>query len=215
LRIHNGAISSMGGSGTNVYAQTLDLSQLASEFNGGDGIGWSGNATTISQCRSFWNTGDGFHSLSAANITGCVAELNTGDGFEIGPGRISNCTVISGSGRGIVTSGPCQIADCSIAAALDGIAIGSNCVVERNRVTSSSTHFAIHATSSGNKIDGNDVASSLVGIQVDASSGNIVVRNTAHGNTTAFTVPASNFTGPVVTSAAGVAAASPWANFSY
>ena len=215
LRIHNGAITGMGAIGVNVNAQCLDLTQVAVQFSGQDGFNYSGQAITITNCRAFWNTGDGFHSLSAANISECTAELNTSDGFEIGAGLLSHCNSLTSTGRGVVSAFGLQITDCHIGSFGDAITVGNNCTVARNWVNAPSPRIGIHATGASNRIEENDIQGTGTGVLVDGATGNIVVKNFARGNSTAYSVTGSNFLGPVVSNVSGVAGAGPWANFAY
>ena len=84
-----------------------------------------------------------------------------------------------------------------------------------------------HATSSDNRIEGNNVTDNDRGIQVGLN-GNIIIRNTAAANTTNYDIVSRNVFGAIVDRTASVAPAvlgnsaassagttDPWANFSY
>jgi len=110
----------------------------------------------------------------------------------------------------------------------DGIQVVSDCRVTDNSCDSngngSGDGAGIHATSSDNRIEGNNCTGADRGIDVDVA-GNIIIRNTCSGNTTNWDVVAGNICLVVqgVTGAAilgnsgGVAPGStdPNANFSY
>jgi parallel beta-helix repeat protein len=86
----------------------------------------------------------------------------------------------------------------------------------------------IHSTSSDNRIEDNNVVDNDLGIEV-ASSGSLIIKNSASGNTLNYVIAASNQYGVILDlTAPGSAAASgssapstlttttnPWANFSY
>ena len=85
----------------------------------------------------------------------------------------------------------------------------------------------LHVTSSDNRIEGNQVTDNDRGIDVDASL-NLIIKNSASGNTTNYVFVASNRYGPIIDiTAVGTAAVSgnsaadttttthPWANFTY
>ena len=82
-------------------------------------------------------------------------------------------------------------------------------------------------TSTDNRIEGNNVTGNDRGIAVDLS-GNLIIRNSASGNSVAYDIAAGNRYGPIIDiSATGTAAVSgssaastvattdPWANFTY
>lgn len=138
--------------------------------------------STLSNCAAYGNIGAAATSAGIGTNTGCTVSYcsasfndNTGSptptggmGFDVGVGNtIRNCTASTNRG--------------------DGINVDSNTVVREN--TCATNGYAagdgagIHATSSDNRIEGNNVADNDRGIDVDLA-GNIIVRNTASGNTT-------------------------------
>ena len=68
-------------------------------------------------------------------------------------------------------------------------------------------------SSAGNRIEGNNVIDSDRGIDVDVT-GNIIIKNTARGNTTNYIV-AGNTVGPILGISDPIVSTNPWANFSY
>jgi parallel beta-helix repeat protein len=113
----------------------------------------------------------------------------------------------------------------------DGVRVSSQCLVVNNTCddngASGGDGAGIHATTGDNRIDGNTVTRNDRGIDVDFS-GNLIIRNSASGNTTNYVIAADNRYGPVVDiTAAGTAAVNgnsaadtvitthPWANFAF
>ncbi len=82
----------------------------------------------------------------------------------------------------------------------DGIKITNDCVVRRNLCQangSSGDGAGIHATSTDNRLESNNVTDNDRGIDVDAA-GNLILKNTASGNTTNFDIAANNVFGAIV-----------------
>jgi parallel beta-helix repeat protein len=218
LHIKNGTINSMGGPGMDVYAQAISLSDVSVEFCT-PGFNVSGDTATIDHCRAFWNTGDGFNCSAGGVVSNCVAELNTGNGFTLSSNvHLSHCAANSVGLKGVSAGFGCDIADCRLSGGngVDAVSVSSSCTVERCLITFS-TGTGIHATSSKNVIQDNNMSSASPGAHgiVCDVVGNFVVRNTTTGVATPYTLPAGTFAGATVTTAAGVATAGPWSNFAY
>ena len=73
----------------------------------------------------------------------------------------------------------------------------------------------IHVVGTDNRIDGNTVTDNDRGIDVDAG-GNLVVRNSASGNSTEYAIVAGNHDAQRISSpGAGFVSTDPWANFEF
>ena len=77
----------------------------------------------------------------------------------------------------------------------------------------------IHITDSDNRIEGNNVTVNDRGIDVD-DFGNIIIKNTARGNTTNYSIVSGNDYGEIIINPGaqfngGVTNFNPWANFEY
>jgi len=113
----------------------------------------------------------------------------------------------------------------------DGIQVGNDCRVTDNSCDSngngSGDGAGIHATGSGNRIEGNIVTDADRGIDVDVG-GNIIIRNTCTSNTINWVIAANNYYGPIINrtgvvtaavngsvAASTLATTDPNANFSY
>jgi parallel beta-helix repeat protein len=94
-----------------------------------------------------------------------------------------------------------MVADCTARFnTLDGIRCFSDCVIRGNTCAlngSGSDGAGIHATSSNNRIEGNNCTSADRGIDVDAA-GNIIIRNTCADNTIDWVIAANNVVGPII-----------------
>jgi parallel beta-helix repeat protein len=180
----------------------------------------------LTNCNAFLNMGTDTSSSGISTGTGCTitastahanisfaANLtaNTGIGFDVGAGStIQGCTASSNRGDGIRLIG-------------FALARGNSCTFNG----SSGDGAGIHALSSSNRIEANNVLNNDRGIDVDGP-GNVIVMNTAKQNTTNYDIAANNVFGAIVDRTApssgavnGNSAASsagttdPWANISY
>jgi parallel beta-helix repeat protein len=96
--------------------------------------------------------------------------------------------------------------------------VASDCRVvnnscDQNSLTAGDTGILV--TGAGNQIDGNTVTDQSIGIDCNPATGNIIIRNTASGNTTDYSIAAANSAGPILIGANPIASVNPWANFSF
>jgi len=141
------------------------------------------------------SNGTGIFVLAHGNVSDCASSDNTVNGIFLfgGRTRLEGCTVEGNASDGIVV--------------LIG---GDACLITANNA-SYNAGAGVHVINGArSRIDDNNVAGNGQGIRVD-SVGNVVVRNTATGNSTNYQVVAGNDLGPVGTAAAST---SPWANIS-
>jgi parallel beta-helix repeat protein len=207
---------------TGVGAQ---VAHCVAEVNGGSAGISVGGESVVSDCVARANTS--ISSISAGislgtsgTATNCVASDNT-----------TSATPTASTGMGINASSGCAIHHCIARNNYgDGIRTSSDSVVEGNAADSNGIGTGggagIHVTSSDNRVEGNNVTDNDRGIDVDVS-GNLVIRNSASGNTSNYEIVAGNAVGAIVVTAASVAisgngpfassltSTDPWANFSY
>ena len=214
VSVRNGSVRSWGGSGINLLdaaTSAANVADIVASQNVVNGIrmGFGG---TITRCTAYNNTGAGIAGAAGTVITECVANTSGSHGITTGSGcTISRCTVRSNVGDGINVFSSCLVLN--NACSLNGNGAGDGA--------------GIHALSADNRIEGNNCIGADRGIDVDVA-GNIIVRNSASGNTTNYVIVANNVFGAIVDRTApasaavsGNAAASsagttdPWANFSY
>ena len=72
----------------------------------------------------------------------------------------------------------------------------------------------IHVTGEDNRIDGNTVTDNDIGLQVD-SYGNLIIRNSASGNVTNYSLAANNKDAQILAPGSSFVATNPWANFTF
>lgn len=215
----------------------------------GDGIN-AGLGSTIRGCAAFSNAGHGIAVGSGSTVAECSASVNTLHGISAGIG----CTIVASAaldnvGNGISAGTNCSISGCAatsnsldgilvsdgslVTACIarlnedDGIQVSSDCHVLANQCDNNGSvapEAGIHAAGADNRIEANNCTDNLRGFKVD-SAGNILIRNTASGNTNNYDIAASNVgqyisaatSGAVLGSTGGVSIGTtdPWANLSY
>lgn len=194
--ITNGHVRSWGRDGVDVSIQVGRIERVTAANNGGWGIACTNGTTTqIVSCEVF-NNGDlvaftgGIFGGSFCLIRDCVARLNTGDGILAGTAStVRGCATFDNTG--------------------DGIEVGSDCVVTDN--TCDSDGAGVHVTQNSNRIEGNHVTDADRGIDIDGT-GNLIIHNTASGNTDHYDIGAGNDVGPIQAAATST---SPWANIAF
>jgi len=197
--IHNGLISDWGGGGIYGLAGPAIITDVTAQRNGSYGI-TAGANSIITHCTAREN--GGFAGIAVAywsTITDCVSVNNTGHGFEASTGTVLRGNVARNN-QG------------------DGIRIENTCMVERNLLQSNvgagvrATTYASPVTD--NRIEDNNAVSNGTGIQVD-NPGNTIIKNTASGNVTNYSVVAGNVFPPVLTPATADTNTNPFANVGF
>lgn len=163
---------------------------------GGTGIG----SVLIRDCRAEASpAGIGFSLRGGANVRDCSAEGNQ-IGFRANDGvSLRSCTALNNDCGILLEASGAAVLDCSVVDNTTGIHLDG---------------------ASGNRVDGNALASNASALVVDGSAvTNWIVRNTASGNGSNYTIAAGNSFGPIVVvtgvgNISGTADADhPWANF--
>ncbi len=239
-----------GGIETDISGNVVDC--LASD-NAGHGI-QCGVGSTVARCTALANSLNGVQVSDGSTVVGCTAQGNQGNagifasslstvrscsaednanaGIRVNTGSvIEACTAGSNDGNGIQTLGSCRVSANSVSfnvghgidAASDSLIIGNVC--DGNGFASA---FAsgIYVTGEGCRIEGNSVLDNDQGLTVDGT-GNLVIRNSASGNTNAnYAILSGNMVGVTVVAptsgllagssgGAGVGTTDPWGNISY
>lgn len=203
------------------------LTDCTSATNGLHGFEFAANGVAMN-CVARQNGAEGFNTGVACVYIGCSARANGGDGIEVGESGVAQaCASVSNNGSGFeVFSGAAVIECASRASGLDGIRTSSDAFILNNVCQLNGTIDGAGIRVLGNdcRIEGNHVLDNDRGIDVD-SAGNLIIRNSASGNTVAFEIVAGNYglfvaavSGGAVNGSSGGAAlgsTDPWANFSY
>ena len=260
ITVMNGSVREWDGDGVNVgLAVGCRVEGIIASNNAGDGI-YTGFYGVVERCVAYNNDGKGIIVDTDSSVTQCTAISNGSNGISLGNDCTASDCVSGGSGaNGMTTGSNCVVTRCTVSGSatdgirasigtlvidsasrdngLDGIDCSDKCVIRGNvcegngTTTGASGGAGIHATGSGNRIEGNQCSGADRGIDVD-DVGNVIVRNTCRGNTTDWTIVADNIYGAIIdrripttvvatNPVSGFAAAStmgstdPNANFSY
>lgn len=185
--------------------------------------------TSVDSCSAISNGIDGFNTGFACTLRNCIAYLNFGAGFT-GASRsiVTSCTA-NQNGQGITVSSFSLITHCNATFNNnEGFVISSNssilnCNASSNGVNSVAAGILV--TGSNVRVEANNSIGNDIGFEVTGIS-NIIIRNTASANGTAWSIVAGNAIGPIVatfasaavngsTGASSLNSTDPNANFSY
>lgn len=241
ITIRNGSIRAWTTGVNATYATNARLESLAT-FGNSTGLDLGGDGL-ISDCVSE-NDGNGIRSGGRVVIARCVvreaafiaiettgAQSIISDCLVFSPGStavncagtgtvVRSCTVQSGAFEGIRLIGSGGLVQgCTaqfnghhgIVLGIGSTATGNVCRQNGGAITDGA---GIHATGADNRIEANNLVSNDRGITTVAA-GNLVIRNSASGNTTAYSFAAGTVAGPTVTSATILTSTSPHANYDF
>jgi parallel beta-helix repeat protein len=248
ITIRNGTIHGWGQHGVEASAadasQLLDLRALGNGTPTMDHDGLRlGDGGVIARCVARDHPDDGISAdtgtsvidcavsenetgiIASGTVTGCSATGNTIGGISCSFSTVVGCSALFNDGYGIrIDRG--SIVDCTAGwNGTDGIWAGEGSTVRGNTCLWNLSGAGISAGNglASSRIDGNVLEGNDVGIEV-TGSGNLIIRNAAHGNTTNnYSIGTGNAYGPIV-NVAGVGdistmvtanQAHPWANFVY
>jgi parallel beta-helix repeat protein len=217
------------GNGFGLSSASVITASVA-DRNAGSGISAANDNCIIKDCTAVGNTNSGILvSGTSATIKDCTAESNGRHGIESG-GRcvISHCTVTGNATNGIVGGTGAHISDCLAGVSgSHGITAGSgatikNCTVQFNTLNGISVTSdtlvrenvcysngnggdgaGIVVSGNRNRIEGNNCSNNDRGIDVN-STGNLIIANSAAGNTTNYDIIAGNRTGTIITTEAAM-----------
>ncbi|MFL6543118.1 MAG: right-handed parallel beta-helix repeat-containing protein [Chthoniobacterales bacterium] len=212
--------ASIGGIQTDAGCSVADSS---ASFNGGPGFALGGS-NTIANCASNENSG-----------VGIAAERGT---------TVLHCSAKSNVGVGIAASFFCTLADCAAVANDSGITVDSGSVVRGNTASDNNnngiscthgchvvdnncyannhlvvaTNAGIFISGSTNRIEANSCISNRngLGISVPTGKDNLIIKNSASGNTGGnYNMGSGNAFGPVINVSAGgpISDSNPWNNW--
>jgi parallel beta-helix repeat protein len=213
-----------------IYMESGSVINCSAYSNGGYGIyGWR---STIVNCTVNHNTDDGIHA-TLCTVTNCTANENSGDGISARGSTVTNCSAYSNTINGISVSQNSTVTNCTVNSNDGhGIDVGYDSLIVQNTCLGNGgvNYAGIGLTlpsSSGNRIEANNVTDNHYGIHVTEDK-NLIIKNTASGNTTNYEIAANNRYGPIIditasgqpavsgnSAASTVDTTDPWANFSF
>ncbi len=229
----NGTIRSWPGQGIDLRSfgtSPARIEGVLSSGNVSDGIRASGG-TVVRACSASFNSGFGIYVGDGSVVSDCAARGNGNSGFyvNIGAAVIDRCTATSNLSHGFDLGQASSITQCIAQFnRIDGIRVLQECSVRENACAqngfNNTVGAGVHATSSGNRIEGNNCTLSKSGIDAD-TAGNFIARNTCRGNALNWDIAAGNaclvvnatLSGAISGNAGGVSPGSsdPNANFTY
>jgi len=229
ITIRNGSVRGWGDEGIDLATMSNSaVTDVRASGNTGNGIS-TGVGSTVAGCTASNNAGGGIFANSGSTVTGCSASFNSvgiATGFF---STVKGCTASSNTGDGILANEGSTVTGCTASSNFgDGIQVSSDCRVTDNTCDSNGNGAGdgagIFATSSDNRIEGNNCTDADRGIDVDVA-GNFIIKNTCSGNTNNWDVVTGNVilvvnaivAGAVTGNSGGVAPGStdPNANFTY
>lgn len=218
--IHHCACGSNGSYGISTY-ETCTVSACTAIQNGGEGIRVN-HGSVVADCTSGFNSGDGFALLSSGGggtvIRHCTSTRNGGSGINGQAGQVtildSNCH--SNSGDGIIAWYGSTVRSCTCSGNTGhGVSLGSDSQAASNTCAGNG-NAGIYANNNDNRIENNLVSDSPFGLLL-TSSGNLVIGNSATGNTTNYSISTGNSYATIVdvSGGGGFNITSQYANLAY
>lgn len=204
--------------GYGVYVEEgSSISHCAAYNNGSVGIIANSGGSSVSHCASYDNNGDGF--FAADSVSFCSAKGNTGWGIYSYGGNVVGCAVTWNTSGGIFLGDNGRASDCQATSNTgDGIHMQDNCQVLDSISAyngSGGDGAGIRATGGKNRIEGNNLPNNDRGVYV-SSSQNLIVRNSASGNSTNYAIAAGNDYGAIISNpGTNFSSSNPWANFEF
>ena len=229
VTIQNGSVS-LWQDGIISLATNLVVKNLQVHHNSFDGLR-AGKWTDVSDSTFYFNLADGVELAGYSRVSGVLAFTNN-YGIVVGPGSlVQDCVTYWNINHGIRLTGPgSRVSSCVAYNNNVGISVDADrCTVVGNTCTANRAEgiacgnlgstFYQYCTVDGNHVAGNAQRGIIV-----TGSDNLIIRNVAYDNPTAYFVSPSNQVGTVVTAidATGFAGSSggnldstigPWANF--
>jgi len=186
------------------------LQGCAASSNVSDGM-TLGEGAGVSDCVASRNGGSGIVASHGATLRGCTGSYNGAHGVSVADGStVAECTGLGNSaGSGVKATIGCCVTACAGRGNFRGVHVDSRSSVIG--CTASNNTAGVYAVLSDNRIEGNNVTLNQFGIDVDGA-GNVVVRNSASGNSTNYAIAGGNDVGPIGSAST---ATSPWANIAF
>jgi len=243
ITVRNGRVRNWQHDGINLRRATSSnflVESVEAAFNGGQGITCESRSVVrgcvatnnsaegitcneycvVEQCQSWNNGSNGIKVYRGSAVRDCVVHGN-GMGIVLADQgcTVADCLVYNNSLQGIYAGGECRIAGCEVDRNWgSGIEVGSSSLVVGNSVTfngNEAPEAGILVKGSDCRVEDNNVTSNFCGIRADFA-GSLIIRNSASGNTTNYSIAGGNFCGTIVTSEAAMnSAANANVNISY
>lgn len=225
ITIRNGTVTGWGQDGVDLRhgASSSDeigigahLDGLHSSSNGSHGFVLCRGAV-VTNCTASLNSGNGFISTNAGTnvLRSCTALDNGGTGISTDNGSIvSHCTAENNGGHGISVSVGSTVINCqSRRNNVDGIRNSGSCSIRGNNCDLNG-FVGINVTGTRSRIEENHCTLNGVGVST-AGSANLIIHNSAGGNTTNYSIGSGNHFGTILNNPGQITSGNPWANIGY
>ena len=225
ISIHDGVVRGWGASGIAAgMAHESEINSVTAFTNDGDGIVMGDNAL-VTSCGAFKNKGTGIRTSVGGTVTDSKVRDNGGAGIVVDSmSRVLQSSANRNGTGGIAGNLYCVVRNCVAAENLGhGISVDSDSRVLENSCSMNDpqTGAGLCILGRGNRVENNNVTRNRYGILMSpASSGNLVINNSASGNTNnywGFGGGNTNAFGVLVNVSAGgaISNVTSWANFEY
>lgn len=208
VTVANGTVTGWGSYGVYLRNESL-VADVKAQNNTSFGIR-TNYYCIIRNCVARGNQSDGIRSEGNAVITGCVSTGNSSNGITIGGsgGEVSGCDsynngssgISAGAGGGwVIRNNSCSsntfhgINVCAENRVLDNVC--------NNNGSGAENGYGIYVRCGGNYVEGNLCYNNDVGVDALTNGNEVVVRNSAIGNTISYVGTTGNDFGPVGTAA--------------
>ena len=189
-RVENLHVSQCGGNGIRLSQSALVRGCTLIE-NGSTGVSLVDGVVESTVARA--NGDIGINASTQAVIRGCMAIDNNGIGIRANTlSTVIDSTASLNIGGGIFVNNSCLIERCVASANENffGISAGAGCIIRNNTCEGNINSPGIRITGSGSRVEENNLTFNNIGLQ--ASNGNVIIRNIASGNSTNWSIAAGN-----------------------
>ena len=235
IHIFNGTVRDWGSHGIRAwYAANSRLTGIHAYTNGSMGVS-IGDGSTIKSCVTRNNQGTGIYfgksctvvdsaALNNQNgfsgggnsvLRGCTASDNNFGGISAQNGLVENCSADANGQWGISVSFGGSVIRCTVKDNVaDGIYANGNCLI-RDNLCKSNGDSGIYVYRDYSRVEGNHLMQNDWGIYITGGDNNLIIRNSAIGNTTNYYSTGTQIMGPEITTTGTITNGNPWANFSF
>jgi len=154
----------------------------------------------------------GFRVDDGSVVTSCEARLNESGFFAYGS-LVQDCVAADNATDGISASDGSVVRRCIVSGSVRGLSLNGSSLADLNACDDNSA-TGIAAANSDNRIEANTLTDNGNGINT-SSSGNLIARNAASGNTTNYSTTVGDTYGPVLSAPGPITSTNFWANFGF
>ncbi|MBI5765331.1 MAG: right-handed parallel beta-helix repeat-containing protein [Planctomycetes bacterium] len=206
-----------------IYCNGGTITNCTANGNLFRGVSTFFNRLLVSNTSANWNLDAGIYVDAPSAIRGCSAKNNASHGIFVDASAdgstVEDCSATNNGQSGITVVSNCVVRrNASSQNRFDGITARDRCTVADNTCVDNGTiagggpGAGIRCLGGGARVDGNHVSGNDTGILASVPLRNVIIRNTAFGNSPNYNLNVSNDIGPI---GAAATSTSPWANISF